>query len=159
MTGAYESYGVGKMKLIWKGILVFALCATSSLGIAEHSTHSKSDFNGEWRWSRGEEELTLYLKQTGKSLSGHHSAIGQGGMKVDEVADDQPPSITGEVQGGTATVEFKSGFPDSRGGGRAKLTLKGGFLYWRVLESTGEHYLPRSAKLARIHRRAESLKR
>jgi hypothetical protein len=154
MTGAYESYGVVKMKLIWKGILVFVLCATSSLGIAQNSTRSKSDFNGEWRWSRGEEGLTLYLKQTGKTLSGHHSAIGQGGMKVDEVADDQPPSITGEVQGGTATVEFKSGFPDSQGGGRAKLTLKGGFLYWSVLESTGEHYLPRSAKLARIHRRA-----
>src|SRR5215510_5363780 len=105
------------MKLIWKGILVFALCATSSLATAQRSTHSKSDFNGEWHWLRGKEELTLYLKQTGRSLSGHHSAIGQDGMKVDEVADNQPPSITGEVQGGTATVEFKSGFPDSQGGG------------------------------------------
>src|SRR5215510_1517044 len=98
------------MKLIWNGFLVFALCSTSPLATAQRSAQAKSDFNGEWHWSRGEEEMTLRLKQTGKSLSGHHSAIGQGGMKVDEVADDQPPSITGEVKGITAIVEFKSGF-------------------------------------------------
>jgi hypothetical protein len=108
------------------------------------------DFAGAWHWSKGSEELTLHLEQADGRLTGHHSAIGQGGMKADEVPDSGPPSITGKVNGGVATVDFNSGFPDSQGGGKARLSLKAGFLYWKVLKSTGEHYLPLNAKLSRV---------
>src|SRR5262245_16486760 len=69
------------------------------------------NLNGTWTWKQGEESLDLTLKQEGTKLSGWHAAVGQRGMKVDEVAETAEPSITGEVKGAVATVKFRSGFP------------------------------------------------
>lgn len=106
-------------------------------------------FSGTWRWKHGDEALTLVLEQSGSKLTGRHAAIGKGGMRVDEVQPGQPPSIEGTVQGDTAQVTFHSAYPGSDATGRATLRLKGGVLYWHVVESTGEEYLPDSAQLKR----------
>ena len=73
---------------------------------------------------------------------------------MDEVtAESGQPSITGEINGNVATVKFRSGYPDSTGGGTARLTLRGAYLYWQILKSDGEHYLPKSARLTRVKSR------
>src|SRR5882762_8965400 len=81
------------------------------------TSSTKPSFSGDWRWSKGKEELTLHLEQSGKELAGWHTAAGQAGLKADEVARSDPPSISGPVDGDTATVTFRSGFPDSKGNG------------------------------------------
>jgi hypothetical protein len=112
------------------------------------------NLTGSWSWSQGEESLDLVLKQEDGKITGYHNAVGQRGMKVDEVAEDSgEPSIKGEVKGSVATVTFRSGFPDATGHGTATLTLRGGFLYWRIVESKGEHYLPLKARLAPLKRK------
>jgi len=111
---------------------------------------ASSDFSGTWHWAKGKEELTLYLRQTDQKLSGWHAAIGQGGDKVDEVVKTDEQSITGEVAGNIAKATFRSGYPESKGGGKAELTLQGNTIRWRVIESSGEHYLPQTAKLSRV---------
>jgi hypothetical protein len=80
-------------------------------------------------------------------LKGHHTAVA---LRVDDVPGDQPPSIVGSVKRDTAIVTFKSGYDDGKG--RATLTLQGGFLQWHIVKSSGEHYLPRTAKLQRAKR-------
>jgi len=131
--------------LVLPALAMLALATTA----CSQKADSKATFAGKWDWSQGGEELTLTLEQDGSHLRGWHAAIGQGGAKADEVSRDQPPSISGDVQGVTANVKFTSGYPDSKGGGRARLTLQDEFLIWQILESDGEHYLPRSAKLTR----------
>ena len=106
-------------------------------------------FSGHWHWERGKEELDLYLRQTGDKIEGRHSAIGQGGLKVDEVLDNQPPSITGSVRGNTAVITFRTGFPDADGHGRARLVLTGKTLHWTIVQSSGEYYLPTKVTLRR----------
>ena len=114
------------------------------------SSEKLAIFNGQWHWAKGSDELTLTLKQSGTHLAGHHSAIGQNGSKVDEVSEADPPSLLGEVKGNLATITFKSGFPDSEGGGKATLRLEGRgpqFIKWKIIQSDGEHYLPKEAIL------------
>ena len=81
--------------------------------------------------------------------------MGQKGNKADEVVEGAgaEPSITGELKGAVASVKFRSGYPDSTGGGTATLTVRGAFLYWQIVKSDGEHYLPKSARLTRVKTR------
>jgi hypothetical protein len=110
---------------------------------------------GSWKWEQGQERFDLVIKQDGNAITGYHAAVGQRGNKVDEVAlaPDVEPSIKGELKGPVATLKFRSGYPDSTGGGTATLTLRGAFLYWQIVKSDGEHYLPKSAKLTRVKSR------
>ena len=48
-----------------------------------------------------------------------------------------------------ATVKFLTGYADSNGHGTTALTLRGGFLYWQIVKSEGEHYFPKTARLSR----------
>ncbi len=105
------------------------------------------NFQGNWMWKKGADEFELELKQKGNKISGYHIAIGQNGHKVDEADRTQTSSITGSVKGKTATVAFRSGFPDGNGQGTATLILRRRQLYWRIINSGGEHYLPLSAVL------------
>ena len=107
---------------------------------------------GTWTWKQGEERLELTLKQEGASVSGYHSAIGQRGLKADEAPQDGEPSIKGEMKGAVATVTFRTGYPDSNGHGTATLSWRGEFLYWKIVQSKGEHYLPRAVRLRRTTR-------
>jgi hypothetical protein len=106
-------------------------------------------FSGKWQWKHGQEALTLNLRQSGSRLTGWHAAIGQGGLRVDEAAPDQPPSIEGMINGETAEVTFRSTYPGSSAHGHATLKLRGGALYWHVVDTDGEEYLPDSARLTR----------
>jgi len=131
-------------------LVCLGLCAAGPrLAAGEAAPAADGSFSGEWHWSKGQEELTLYLVQSSNQLTGWHTAIGQGGQKVDEVPRSDPPSITGLIDGKTATLDFRSGYPDGNGKGKVKLTLTRGYLSWQLLESSGEHYLPKNAKLRR----------
>ncbi len=132
--------------------VTFITTLASAAPLQPHNTNSASSqpaaqLQGDWCWKQGDEELTLELKQSGKNVVGYHSAIGQHGAKVDEVAENQVASIIGEIKGDTALVGFRSGYPDSAGAGRARLTKTGKNLEWQILESKGEHYLPQKANL------------
>ena len=129
---------------IWALLLLLSLCCNATA-----TAHTGGSFSGHWHWEHAKEELDLYLRQTKDKIDGRHSAIGQNGLKADEVSDDQPPSITGTVSGDTAVVAFRSGFPDSNGRGKARLVLKGDTLHWKIVESSGEYYLPLRATLTR----------
>src|SRR5579863_1349141 len=135
--------------------LLFAIgCATAQPSPQVEPAAKTVNLTGEWQWEQGQESLDLKLKQDGAVITGYHSAVGQRGMKVDEVTEDSgPPSINGELNGSVATVKFHSGFPDSTGGGTARLTLRGSFLYWQIVKSDGEHYLPKNARLSRVKKR------
>jgi hypothetical protein len=104
-------------------------------------------FAGAWHWAKGQESFDLDLTQDGAKLTGYHSAIGQNGLKADEVQAPNAPSISGTIKGDTATVTFRSGFPDSEGSGHATLKLRGKNLSWKITDAKGEHYLPAKAVL------------
>lgn len=133
----------------WIRCLIVALLLVPLCG-ASAAFYIKAPFSGHWHWKKANDELDLYLQQTDKKLQGRHTAIGQGGAKVDEVLDDQPPSIEGTADGYTAVVSFRSGFPEAIGHGKARMTLHGKSLYWTILESSGEFYLPLKAVLKRV---------
>jgi hypothetical protein len=142
------------------GLIVLAALATAVAAAQAPAQGADSvkavDLTGPWQWEQGKESLDLTLEQHGTVITGYHSAVGQRGAKVDEVtADSGQPSITGEINGNVATVKFRSGYPDSTGGGTARLTLRGSFLYWEITKTQGEHYLPRTARLTRVKARAK----
>ena len=124
------------------GLLVLLLPMTTIADAADQ-------FSGSWTWSSGDESFELTLKQNGSSITGYHSAVGQNGMKVDEVEESDVPSIAGQVKDAVATVKFRSGYPDSTGGGIATLMLHGQALDWQIVKSEGEHYLPKKVRLRR----------
>lgn len=107
-------------------------------------------WTGTWTWKQGPESLTLRLQQDGTTLTGTHSAIGQRGAKVDEMAvGSAEPSLKGDIEGATAHIQFRTSFPDATGRGTATLTLKNGQIYWQIVKSEDEHYFPKSARLSR----------
>jgi hypothetical protein len=131
--------------------LLVAVAACSSPQTAKPVAEPQKAVNiaGRWTWEQNPESLDLILKQDGAAISGYHSAVGERGNKVDEVTLESgaEPSIKGEMKGTVGTVRFRSGYPDSKGGGTATLTLRGGVLYWQIIKSDGEHYLPKVARL------------
>jgi hypothetical protein len=134
---------------IWLLALFFLVAIPRAHAEQKNNISTNSDFDGTWKWRRAKEELTLTLQQTGNHLEGRHVAIGQNGAKVDEISATDPPSIVGEVDRSTARVNFRSGFPGSTGGGTARIRRVGQGLTWRIVSSTGEHYLPSFAHLTR----------
>jgi hypothetical protein len=110
------------------------------------------EFAGKWLWSSGDDRFSLTLKQSGSTLTGYHTAIRGGGAKRDEVATGLLPSITGNVSGPIVIVHFRSGAPGSEAYGHARLTLRDRYLYWQLIDATGEHYLPENAVLIRQER-------
>lgn len=135
-------------------VLAFALvstaCGNAQAAKTPTTPQKTSNIAGTWKWKQGAESLDLTLKQEGTKITGYHSAIGQRGAKVDEVPPDAAePSLQGEIKGTVATVQFRTGYPDSTGHGAATLTLRGGYLNWQIVKSEGEHYLPKSARLSR----------
>lgn len=115
----------------------------------------KSDFSGKWSWSLTQDgrEYTfdLDLKQIGKRLTGSHTATARNGARVDttQTPDGTHPSIKGTITGNTANVTFISGYNEDAGG-KARMTLSGDRLDWKILSSHGEHYFPQKATLKRL---------
>ena len=136
-----------KDKAIKRLAMAVILLFVSSSAVMTLYAQKSGNFRGVWSAKNGAEEFELELKQNGNRLTGYHFAIGQNGNKVDEADTQQAPSITGSIKGKIATVQFKSGFPGSSGKGTATLVLRRRQLYWRIIGSSGEHYLPLSAVL------------
>jgi hypothetical protein len=72
--------------------------------------------------------FSLYLVQKGDRLCGEHSGSTMGFGQI----DNRPRSISGSVQGDTATVLIRSG--RSKTVYRARMRLRGGELEWTLLE-------------------------
>lgn len=137
-----------KYRIIKQFITTIALLLLIiTIGVTTQYAQKSKTFQGTWSWEKGTEQFELELKQNGNKLTGYHIAIGQNGSKVDEADTTQEPSIVGTVKRNTAKVNFKSGFPDSNGKGAATLILRRRQLYWKIINSSGEHYLPLSAVL------------
>lgn len=135
-------------------VLAFALvstaCGNAQAAKTPTTPQKISNIAGNWNWKQGAEMFDLTLKQDGTKITGYHTAIGQRGAKADETAPDAAePSIKGDLKGQIATIQFRTGYPDSTGHGTATLKLRGGFLTWQIVTSEGEHYLPKSARLSR----------
>jgi hypothetical protein len=136
---------------LFPALIALMAAATTACPAAPAPAVKAVDLTGPWQWEQGQESLDLTLEQHGNEITGYHSAVGQQGQKVDEVLEATgKPSITGEIKSNVATVHFRSGYPDSTGGGTARLTLRGAYLYWQIIKSDGEHYLPKSARLTRV---------
>lgn len=151
------------MKRLRLCFLFLALCAGAPLPALSADTHTDNADNamvtpvirhqgyaGHWLWAEGDERLSLTLRQNGDKITGFHSAERFGGGKRDEVSSDgRQPSITGELHGPSAIVRFRSGVLGSEAYGHVRLTLRGKYLYWQLMDSTGENFLPDTAVLIR----------
>jgi hypothetical protein len=126
-------------------ILCFAIIVTTALAGQDAS------FTGSWEASNGDvSDFSLDLVQTGNLVQGYHSSIAHSGKRIDAVLPKEgAPSITGTVSKGVARVYFQSGY-DKSGRGEAVLTLRGDNLQWKVVKSTGVHYIPTTSVLHRL---------
>lgn len=108
-------------------------------------------YTGSWMWATGDDRLTLTLTQQGEHVSGYHFVSRASGGKVGGVSGGpgQLPSLSGEIHGPSAIMRFKSGTPGSQAYGHVRLTLRDPYLYWELMDSTSEHYLPQNAVLIR----------
>ena len=145
----------------WLFVLGLALrCATSAAG----------PLDGEWKftWScegatgmyaescaRGDRDyffLELWTKRN--AVCGFHTATAQLGNRVDEGDQlDGNPTITGTVDGTSATVTFRSAWGAT---GTATLQVEGDKLQWKILtQSEGMSWVP---KMATLDKQSPSIK-
>jgi hypothetical protein len=85
-------------------------------------------------------------------LTGYHSGVTKNGSRTDgPVEGEDPPSITGTIEGNTAIVEVHSTFSDAVL--KVRLTLHDRSLDWKVIEvkQSGEYFIPDKATLNREH--------
>lgn len=110
---------------------------------------SVPNFAGSWIFQTENGGFGVDLGQTGDKVEGFHNSVVNGGRRVDTVLkeDGSPPSITGTIVNGVATVTFKSGYGD--GTGTAVMRIVKGELDWTIQESTGQHYLPDECMMTR----------
>ena len=131
------------MKYLWPLLIVIS-----------HAHAAPATMNGAWegRWScdqhgwrcpEGEDVFRLDLRTRGEQVCGKLIATWRGASKVEEDADDEPPSVVGRYLNHSATVSFKSNWG---GRGVASIELRGDALHWKVLwQDDGESYLPQEA--------------
>jgi hypothetical protein len=112
----------------------------------------EENFGGHWLWAEGDERFTLTLTQNGEKLTGFHSVQRYSDGRTDGVSGGTTPSITGLVHDSSMVARWRSGAPGSEAYGHARLTLRGRYLYWELMDSSGEHYLPDHAVLIRQQR-------
>jgi hypothetical protein len=107
------------------------------------------DFSGSWNFQTESSGFGFDLVQTGDKIEGYHNSVVSGGRRVDTVLKEfgSPPSITGTIVNGVATVKFKSGYGD--GEGNAEMKLVKGKLEWKIKDSTGQHYFPEACVLTK----------
>ncbi|RBP46153.1 hypothetical protein DES53_102539 [Roseimicrobium gellanilyticum] len=113
------------------------------------------DFTGDWNFQTKESGFGFDLVQTGDKIEGYHNSVVGGGRRVDTVLKEfgSPPSITGTVVNGVASVKFKSGYGD--GEGEAEMKIVKGKLEWKIKNSTGQHYFPEECVLTKQKPRAK----
>jgi len=96
-------------------------------------------------WEDAATNFSLDLFQNWKKIYGHHTAVAQGGNKIDSL----DVSIDGMVQGQVATVKFQSSFTSETG--TAQITyVDANTITWKIITPpNGEYYLPAEATLVR----------
>lgn len=114
--------------------------------IALDLAYYKASFTLKGHWQDDKTGLTLDLDQVWKNITGHHTAVAQGGAKIDSL---DGTTITGTVQGKVATVQFQSSFAQDLG--TAQITfVDQSTITWKITTPpTGEYYLPAEATLTR----------
>lgn len=112
----------------------------------------RTGFSGRWVW-QGEEgaSFELRLDQKDTVLTGFHCAITANARRVDCASNDDSkhstPTITGTVNGRSATITFRSIYGIDKKGNRvtgtARIIHRGDSIEWRIEgQATGEHWLP-----------------
>ncbi len=105
----------------------------------------RADFSLDGQWEDAATGFSLTLFQDWKNIYGNHLIVAQGGNKIDSL----DASITGSLQGQTATVQFQSSFAASTG--TAEITyVDPNTITWKIITPPdGEYYLPAEATLTR----------
>ena len=126
-----------------------------ALILAPHVHATPASIEGAWgmTWSckrgpgcpAGEDSFHLELRTHGDQVCAKLVASAQGGNKVEEDEDGEPPSIVGRYRGDAATVAYTSNWG---GHGVASIQVHGDSLRWSVLwHDGGESYIPLDAVL------------
>jgi hypothetical protein len=92
-----------------------------------------------------ESTLELYLKQKGNVLAGDYASGARFLAKVES------GSFKTLIRGNSAQVRLESGHGGSV---TARITLRGGELYWTLVREVGEHYFPNGVVLTRAPKSA-----
>ena len=95
-----------------------------------------------------EDHFDLELRTDGNQVCAKLAASANGGNKVDEDDDGEPPSVAGRYEVGAVTVAYLSHWG---GRGVASIRIEGGELQWHVLwHDKGTSYIPQQAVLHKI---------
>lgn len=106
-----------------------------------------------WRCDGGpcpsiEDHFDLELRTNGNQVCAKVAASANGGNKVDEDENGEPPSVVGRYEEGIVTVAYMSHWG---GRGVASIQVEDGSLQWRVLwHDKGTSYIPLQAVLHKI---------
>jgi hypothetical protein len=136
-----------KTKIVRLTMFICLGSAVTSL----YAIPSEKQFDGEWGSHKGL-DFGIHLHQNGNRLTGYHSGVTKNGSRTDgPVEGEDPPSITGTIEGNTAIVEVHSTFSDAVL--KVRLTLHDRSLDWKVIEvkQSGEYFIPDKATLNREH--------
>jgi len=130
--------------------LTMFICLGSAV-TSLYAIPSEKQFDGDWGSHKGL-DFGIHLHQNGNRLTGYHSGVTKNGSRTDgPVEGEEPPSITGTIEGNTAIVEVHSTFSDAVL--KVRLTLHDRSLDCKVIEvkQSGEYFIPDKATLHREH--------
>ena len=117
-----------KTKIVRLTMFICLGSAVTSL----YAIPSEKQFDGEWGSHKGL-DFGIHLHQNGNRLTGYHSGVTKNGSRTDgPVEGEDPPSITGTIEGNTAiSSKFTSAYPDAV---LKYVTLHDRSLDWKVIE-------------------------
>ena len=110
---------------------------------------TNGSYAGKWLWAEGSDRFTLSLTEKDGKLSGFHTMMRDSGGRWDSVPTGPLPSISGDIHGTSTVVLFRSGQPGNESYGHARLTLRGRYLYWELVDTQSDSILPANAVLIR----------
>ena len=163
LSGAYGSKGRKMAGLRWQLGLLLLVTLYGFQPVTAQKRRLPNSFQGKWVWAeyvKDKSELPpiyqnknlsqvpyyftiLSLSQKGDDLSGKYVVGARFATKVED------GEFKTRIKGNVAELKLDSGF-----GGRlrVRLTLRGGKLYWKTVESDGENYFPDEIILRKVAR-------
>ncbi len=123
--------------------------AGTAMGLGETDEDvAKQGFAGNWQWNGKDRLFILELEQQGSKITGRFATADAAEKAIDKIDNNKPPTLTGTVSGGVATVSFTSSATNVKG--RGKITAGKDGLTWKLLsQSDGELWVPEKAMLSR----------
>lgn len=134
---------------------------TAEPAAADAPDSIRSGFSGRWVW-QGDEgaSFELRLQQKDSVITGFHCAVTANARRVDCASSDDDskhatPTISGTVNGRSASITFRSIYGIDKKGNRvtgtARIIHRGSSIEWRIEgQATGEHWLPFAVTLKPI---------